>query len=103
VEGAVPVRPTCEPVEVEINGRPRSVWLLFAGNCRYSSWGPAPVRRRDLSDGALGRRIVDGGPFARTRMMGAALTGVLTGSPVYSVAVVPRLRVRVPGEGVHLA
>ncbi|MFC4030945.1 bifunctional phosphatase PAP2/diacylglycerol kinase family protein [Streptomyces polygonati] len=103
VLAAVHVLRTCSPVDVEINGRPRSVWLLFAGNCRYSSWGPAPVRRRDLSDGALDVRIVDGGPFARTRMMGAALTGVLTGSPVYSVAVVPRLRVRVPGEGVHLA
>ncbi|WNI18635.1 diacylglycerol/lipid kinase family protein [Actinacidiphila sp. ITFR-21] len=103
VLAAVHVLRTCTPVDVEINGRPRSVWLLFAGNCRYSSWGPAPVRRGDLSDGLLDVRIVDGGPFARTRMLGAALTGVLTGSPVYSVAAVPRLRVRVPGTGVHLA
>ncbi|BBB01141.1 hypothetical protein RVR_8404 [Actinacidiphila reveromycinica] len=103
VLAAVHVLRTCEPVEVVVNGRPRSVWLLFAGNCRYSSWGPAPVRRRDLADGLLDVRIVDGGPFARTRMLGAALTGVLTSSPVYTTASVPRLRVRVPGEGVHLA
>ncbi|MYS20133.1 undecaprenyl-diphosphatase [Streptomyces sp. DvalAA-14] len=103
VLAAVHVLRTCTPVDVVINGKPRSVWLLFAGNCRYSSWGPAPVRRRDLSDGVLDVRIVDGGPFARTRMMGAALTGVLTGSPVYEVAEVPKLRLRLPGAGVHLA
>lgn len=103
VLAAVHVLRACRPVDIEINGRPRSVWLLFAGNCRYSSWGPAPVRRRDLADGLLDVRIVDGGPFARTRMLGAALTGVLTGSPVYATASVRRLRVRVPGEGVRLA
>lgn len=82
-------------------------WLLFAGNCRYASVGLAPVRRRDLADGRLDVRIVDGGPFARTRLRGAAMAGVLTGllarSPVYEAATVPRLRVRVPGTGVHLA
>ncbi|HEY5832491.1 bifunctional phosphatase PAP2/diacylglycerol kinase family protein [Streptomyces sp.] len=103
VLAAVHVLRTCSPVAIEVNGRPRSVWLLFAGNCRYSSWGLAPVRRRDLSDGVLDVRIVDGGPFARTRLLGAALTGVLTGSPVYTTTTVSRLRVRVPSEGVRLA
>jgi undecaprenyl-diphosphatase len=36
-------------------------------------------------------------------MLGAALTGVLTSSPVYVSASVPKLRLQVPGEGVHLA
>jgi diacylglycerol kinase family enzyme/membrane-associated phospholipid phosphatase len=103
VLAAVHVLRTCEPVDVVVNGRPRSLWLLFAGNCRYSSWGPAPVRRRDLADGLLDVRMVDGGPYARTRMLGAALTGVLTSSPVYTTASVPRLRLRLPGPGVHLA
>jgi undecaprenyl-diphosphatase len=103
VLAAVHVLRHCSPVEVELNGRRRRLWLLFAGNCRYSSWGPAPVRRRDLADGLLDVRYVDGGPFARTRMLGAALTGVLTSSPVYVSASVPKLRLRVPGEGVHLA
>ena len=40
---------------------------------------------------------------AYIRVLGAALTGVLTRSPVYEAADVPRLRVRVPGAGVHLA
>ncbi|MET9220324.1 bifunctional phosphatase PAP2/diacylglycerol kinase family protein [Streptomyces sp. NPDC088197] len=103
VLAAVHVLRTCEPVDIEVNGRPRSVWLIFAGNCRYSSVGLAPVRRRDLNDGVLDVRIVDGGPFARTRLLGAALTGVLTRSPVYTSATVRRLRLRLPGEGVHLA
>jgi diacylglycerol kinase family enzyme/membrane-associated phospholipid phosphatase len=96
VLAAVHVLRTCEPVRVEINGRTRSVWLLFAGNCRYSSWGLAPVRRRDLADGLLDVRIVDGGRFARTRLVGAALTGVLTSSPIYTETTVRRLRIRVP-------
>ncbi|WP_037908587.1 phosphatase PAP2 family protein [Actinacidiphila yeochonensis] len=103
VLAAVHVLRTCEPVEIVVNGRLRSVWMMFVGNCRYSSWGPAPVRRRDLADGLLDVRIVDGGPFARTRMLGAALTGALTSSPVYTAAAVPRLRVRIPGVAVHLA
>lgn len=103
VLAAVHVLRTSSPVDVVVNGKPRSVWLLFAGNCRYSSWGPAPVRRRDLADGLLDVRTVNGGPFARTRMLGAALTGVLTPSPIFTTAAVPRLRVQVPGAGVHLA
>ncbi|WP_225846071.1 bifunctional phosphatase PAP2/diacylglycerol kinase family protein [Streptomyces sp. HPF1205] len=103
VLAAVHVLRTSRPVTVEINGRQRSVWLLFAGNCRYSSWGPAPVRRRDLADGVLDVRLVDGGPFARLRLLGAALTGVVTGSPVYTTTTVRRLRIRVPDGGVHLA
>lgn len=103
VLAAVHVLRTCRPVDIEINGRPRSVWLLFAGNCRYSSVGLAPVRRRDLNDGVLDVRIVDGGDFARTRLLGAALTGVLTRSPVYTAATVRRLRLKLPNGGAHLA
>jgi undecaprenyl-diphosphatase len=103
VLAALHVLRTCRPVDVEVNGSARSVWLLFAGNCRYASVGPAPVRRRDLADGRLDVRIVTAGRFARTRLLGAALTGVLARSPVYETAQVRRLRVRVPAGGVHLA
>jgi undecaprenyl-diphosphatase len=103
VLAAVHVLRTSEPVDVEINGRHRSVWLIFAGNCEYSSVGLAPVRRRDLNDGILDVRIVDGGPFARTRLLGAAVTGFLTRSPVYSAAKLRRLRIRGLAAGSHLA
>jgi undecaprenyl-diphosphatase len=97
VLAAVHVLRTCEPVDVEIGGRTRPVWLLFAGNGRYSSWGPAPVRRRDLADGLLDVRIVGGGNFARTRLLGSALSGLLTRSPAWTAVEVPRLRIRIPG------
>ncbi|MEE4546043.1 phosphatase PAP2 family protein [Streptomyces sp. V4-01] len=97
VLAAVHVLRTCEPVDVEIGGRTRPVWLLFAGNCRYSSWGPAPMRRRDLADGLLDVRIVGGGPFARTRLLGSTLTGLITRSPTWTTAEVPRMRIRIPG------
>lgn len=103
VLAAVHVLRTAGPVDVEINGRRRSVWLLFAGNCAYSNVGLAPVRRRDLNDGVLDVRIVDGGPFARTRLLGAAVTGFLTRSPVYSAARLRRLRIRGLTAGSHLA
>lgn len=103
VLAAAHVLRTSRPVDVEINGHPRTVWLLFAGNCTYSSVGLAPVRRRDLADGRLDVRIVDGGPFARTRLLGAALTGFLTRSPVYTAVKVRRLRLSGLGAGTYLA
>lgn len=61
------------------------------------------MRRRDPADGLLDVRIVDGGPFARTRLLAAALTGALAHSPVYSAALLRRLRVSGLGAGAHLA
>ncbi|TKA12174.1 bifunctional phosphatase PAP2/diacylglycerol kinase family protein [Actinacidiphila oryziradicis] len=103
VLAAVSVLRTAEPLRLEINGRRRSVWLVFAGNCSYRGLGLAPVRRHDLADGLLDVRIVDGGRFARTRLLAAAATGALTRSPVYSAASVRRLRISGLGAGTHLA
>lgn len=103
VLAAVHVLRTAQPVDVEIGGRRRPVWLLFAGNGTYRSLGPAPVRRDDLADGLLDVRIVSGGPFARSRLLAAALTGALTDSPVYTRARLRRLRIRALGAGAHLA
>jgi undecaprenyl-diphosphatase len=103
VLAAVGVLRTAEPLLLEINGRRRSVWLVFAGNCSYRGLGLAPVRRHDLADGLLDVRIVDGGRFARTRLLAAAVTGALTRSPVYSAALVRRLRISGLGAGTHLA
>jgi undecaprenyl-diphosphatase len=100
---ALHVLRTSQPIDVVINGHRRPVWLLFAGNCAYRGVGLAPVRRQNLADGLLDVRIVDGGPFARTRLIAAAMTGGLANSPVYSAALLRRLRVSGMAAGAHLA
>ncbi|RII17622.1 putative lipid kinase BmrU [Streptomyces sp. YIM 130001] len=82
---------TARPLRAEVNGRRRSLWMLFAGNGTYRSIGIAPVRRHDLADGLLDVRIAHGGPFARTRLFGAALAGGLGRSPFYAAARPERL------------
>ncbi|MFF0413501.1 bifunctional phosphatase PAP2/diacylglycerol kinase family protein [Kitasatospora sp. NPDC004745] len=76
--------PSAEPVTVHAGGRPRRLWLLFAGNGAYDPPGFAPTHRAALADGHLDIRVVDAGhPFARTRLVAAFLTGTLHRSRVY--------------------
>ena len=101
---------TTEPVEVEIAGVPRRLWLLFAGNGAYDPPGFAPTRRTGLADGLLDIRVVDGSaPFARARLAGALLSGTLNRSRVYRAARLSALeltslgtadRISVDGEAV---
>ena len=73
------------PVEVEIDGVPRTLWLAFVGNCRYLPDGMAPTWRERLDDGQLDVRVVDAAhPFCRTRLVLALLTGTLRRSRVFS-------------------
>jgi undecaprenyl-diphosphatase len=96
--GLARVLVTGEPTRAVINGRERSLWLLFAGNGRYDPPGFAPSFRRSLDDGKLDLRAVDGSrPFARTRLLCAFLTGTLARSRVYQAAAVDRLRI----DGLH--
>ncbi|MGK5637508.1 bifunctional phosphatase PAP2/diacylglycerol kinase family protein [Streptomyces sp. URMC 126] len=90
---AVHVLRTGRPVTVEINGRRRRVWTVFAGNCTYRGLGAAPVRRHDLADGVLDVRIVSAGRLARTRLLAAALTGGIRSTPVLGTARLRRLRI----------
>ncbi|MEY9964168.1 diacylglycerol kinase family enzyme/membrane-associated phospholipid phosphatase [Streptacidiphilus sp. MAP12-16] len=86
------------PTQAVIDGRKRSLWLLFAGNGRFDPPGFAPSFRRSLDDGKLDIRAVDGShPFARTRLVAAFLTGTLARSRVYQAAAVTHLRI----EGIH--
>ncbi|MFJ9848016.1 bifunctional phosphatase PAP2/diacylglycerol kinase family protein [Streptomyces sp. NPDC101150] len=94
---------TAEPLTVEINGKQRSVWMLFAGNCQYRGLGLAPVRRHDLADGVLDVRVVHGGRLARTRLLAAALTGAPRSSPVLGEARMRRLRLGGLPDGTALA
>jgi diacylglycerol kinase family enzyme len=84
-----------KPVGVEIDGRPRRIWMAFIGNCRYSPSGFAPSWRRRLDDGQIDFRCVDASaPFARTRLVLAVLTGRLGRCKVYEQTVVKELRIR---------
>ncbi|NLA35972.1 MAG: hypothetical protein GX868_09830 [Actinobacteria bacterium] len=67
---------TMTPTAVSINGRRTSVWLFFAGNCRYDPPGLAPLNRARLDDGLIDLRWIDASvPFGRTRTFLAMLTG----------------------------
>ncbi|MHA6764005.1 bifunctional phosphatase PAP2/diacylglycerol kinase family protein [Streptacidiphilus sp. PAMC 29251] len=96
--GLVRVLATGQPTRAVIDGKERSLWLLFAGNGRYDPPGFAPSFRKSLNDGTLDIRAVDGShPLARTRLVAAFLTGTLARSRVYQAASVSHLRI----DGIH--
>lgn len=73
-----------EPIEVDIDGRRRRVWLLFIGNGRFIAEGVAPARRERLDEGLLDVRLVGADqPWARTRVLLSILTGRLGRSRAY--------------------
>ncbi|HUR76174.1 MAG TPA: diacylglycerol kinase family protein [Sporichthya sp.] len=83
-----------DPVEVDLDGRPRRLWLLFLGNCVYSPPGSAPSWRDRLDDGRLDVRLVDATrPFSRTRLIGAVLIGRLDSCPAFEAVTAERLEV----------
>ncbi|MFJ6835889.1 phosphatase PAP2 family protein [Streptomyces sp. NPDC091209] len=78
------------PVEVNVNGRPRRLWLLLAGNGRYVPDGLAPAFRPRLDDGLLDVRLVDADRrLARTRLVVSTVLGTLRHSRVYGAERVP--------------
>lgn len=84
-----------EPVHLEIDGRPRKLWMLFAGNCRYRPEGFGPGWRERLDDGLLDVRVVDAEvPWARTRLLFSMLTGRLGRCRAYQEWTTRSLRVR---------
>ncbi|MGD9484415.1 phosphatase PAP2 family protein [Streptomyces sp. TRM70308] len=93
VLAAVHVLRHARPVDLAINGRRRSVWLLFAGNCSYAGLGGSAPRRPNLADGQLDVHVVHGGRWARVRLLAAAVTGLLHRSPVHAAARVPAIRI----------
>ncbi len=94
---------TDRPVVAGLAGRPRSLWLLFAGNCTYRGVGLAPVHRHDLADGLLDVRTVRGGRLARTRLLSAAVAGALGRRPRHRSAQLRRLQITGVPEGGLLA
>lgn len=84
-----------EPLDLELDGERRRVWMVFVGNCRYHPSGFAPGWRERLDDGELDVRIVDATrPQARTRLLLAVLSGRLGRSQVYEQRIAQSLTVR---------
>ncbi|NED14128.1 bifunctional phosphatase PAP2/diacylglycerol kinase family protein [Streptomyces sp. SID9124] len=83
------------PLEAELQGRCRPLWLLFVGNGLFQRVGPAPGRRHNLADGLLDVRVVHGGRTPGLRLLAAAVAGPLTRSPMH--AAVRRQGVRISG------
>ena len=48
-----------QPVDLELDGERRKVWMIFIGNCRYEPSGFTPSWRERLDDGELDIRIID--------------------------------------------
>jgi diacylglycerol kinase family enzyme len=84
-----------EPVEVELDGKRRLLWMIFIGNCRYHPSGFTPSWRERLDDGLLDIRVVDASkPYSRTRLIAAIVTGRLGRSRVYDQWRAERLEVK---------
>jgi undecaprenyl-diphosphatase len=102
--GLVRVLRRAEPLELEIDGTHRRIWMAFIGNCRYHPSGFAPSWRERLDDGCLDVRIVDAAsPWSRTRLVLAVLTGRLGRSRVYEAKAVRRLHVKSLEGSIRLA
>ncbi|MCJ1677274.1 phosphatase PAP2 family protein [Streptomyces sp. APSN-46.1] len=91
------------PVRLTLAGRPRSVWLLFAGNGTYHGTGPAPRRRDSPGEGLLDVRVVYGGGSPAPRLLAAAFTGPLSRSPVHTATHLRSLRIGDIPPGTALA
>jgi undecaprenyl-diphosphatase len=91
------------PLEAELGGRTRPLWLLFAGNGTYHRMGIASGRRVDLADGRLDIRVVHGGRRPALRLLAAALAGPFVPSPAHAAAQVHRLRLGGLAPGTLLA
>jgi undecaprenyl-diphosphatase len=87
-----------QPLDLELDGRPRKLWLLFGGNGRYHPPGFAPSWRENLDDEVVDLRLVDASsPWARSRLVAAVLSGRLGRSRVYEERQVTRADVRLVG------
>jgi diacylglycerol kinase family enzyme/membrane-associated phospholipid phosphatase len=83
------------PVELEVNGRRISAWILFVGNGCYVPRGLSPAWRPRLEDGLLDVQYLRADlRFGRTRAVLATLFGVSEHSRSYSAFQVPELQVR---------
>jgi undecaprenyl-diphosphatase len=93
-----------EPVFVEVDGAPRRLWTLFAGNGHYHPSGFAPSWRERLDDDCIDVRLIDADrKLSRIRLVAAVLSGRLGKSSVYEQRLVGSLPVRSRQGGLRIA
>ena len=92
---AIAVLARAEPISLEIDGRPRRVWSLFVGNCRYDASPGSPLGRPRLDDGTLDVRLLPADvPLAKVRAIVSALAKRVERSPLIERWSTTSLRVR---------
>ncbi|MFE2984615.1 bifunctional phosphatase PAP2/diacylglycerol kinase family protein [Streptomyces sp. NPDC059262] len=91
------------PLQAELDGTRRPLWLVFAGNCTYRRMGLTAGRRADLADGLLDVRVVHGGRLPGVRLLAAAFAGPLSRSPFHAAVRRTRLRMDHISPGTPLA
>lgn len=86
------------PLEVELDGRRRRVWLLHLGNGRFASPGLSPRHRVRLEEGVVELRLAGAeAPASRLRLLLALLTGRADRTPVFEQHAAPSVELRTPG------
>src|SRR5215218_5472628 len=76
--------PRMEPLRLELDGEPTTVWQGWIGNGAYAPTGFAPSWRERLDDGLLDVRLVLGDRrWGRVRLVADVLAGRLQRCPVY--------------------
>jgi undecaprenyl-diphosphatase len=91
------------PLQAELDGTQRPLWMVFAGNCTYRRMGLTAGRRADLADGLLDVRVVHGGRLPGVRLLAAAFAGPLSRSPFHAAVRRTQLRMDRIRPGTPLA
>jgi len=92
------------PLELELDGKRVAVWMVFVGNGRYVPADQVPMSRATLCQGTIDVRYLRADTRAsRTRLLFAAATGTLGGSPTYVQRSVTEMTLQVLGDPVTLA
>lgn len=95
---------SAQPIEMSIDGRQTSVWMLFVGNGRYTPADQIPMSRPDLAEGTLDVRYLRADRrFSQARLLWAAATGTLARSPGYMHANTPSVTVQLHDRPESLA
>jgi undecaprenyl-diphosphatase len=96
--------PGMVPLELEVDGRRRRLWVIWIGNGRYSPPGFGPRWRERLDDGLLDVRLVHGDrSFSRLWFALDVLTGRLERSAVYEEHTAEHIEIASRGGPLRLA